>query len=157
MIFGDLCPQRVHAHLCFHGHQARRGRREGGEMSASALPASTGKRCSQLLPHRILRASHMPSLHAWLPRGGKEPQCLNAQVRKLRLLTVSPPSARKHGGGVGGSQHVTRSPQIHHVSSQGVLTCRAALISHLGSAVPTLSSLPATQHEADSYPSLSWP
>lgn len=60
MIFSDLCPQRVHARLCFHGHHAERGRREGGEMSASALPASMGKRCSQLLPHRVLRASDTP-------------------------------------------------------------------------------------------------
>lgn len=75
-----------------------RGRREGGRMSASALPASTGKGCSQLLPHGVLRASHTLSLHAWLPRRGKEPQCLNAQVGKLRLLIASPPSARKQRG-----------------------------------------------------------
>lgn len=39
-------------------------REEGGrvgEMSALALPASTGKGCSQLLPHRVLRANHTGS------------------------------------------------------------------------------------------------
>lgn len=30
MIFGDLCPQRIRAHLCFHSHHAGRRKREGG-------------------------------------------------------------------------------------------------------------------------------
>lgn len=55
-----------------------------------------------------------------------------------------------------GSWHVTRSLQIRHVSSQGASTCRAALTSHLGSAVPPPSDLPPTQHEADNHPSCSW-
>lgn len=53
-----------------------------------------------------------------------------------------------------GSWHVTRSLQIHRASSQGASTCRAALTSYLGSAVPAPSELP-TQHEADSHPSCS--
>lgn len=49
-----------------------------------------------------LEQATRPSLHAWLPRGGKEPRCLNAHSGKLRLLIVSPPSARKQGGGGAG-------------------------------------------------------
>lgn len=94
---------------------------EGGEMSASALLASTGKRCSQLLPHRV-----RPSTLGFLGVGRSLRPCLNAQVGKLRLLIVSPPYARKHGG----AGRVTRSLQIHHVSSQGASTCRAAPTSH---------------------------
>lgn len=109
MIFGDLCSQRVRAHPCFHGHHAGRGRREEGKTSASALPASTGKGCSQLLLHGVLRASHMLALHAWLPRAGKEPQCLNAQVWEVEaadcILTLCQEAE--------GSCHVTRSLQIH--------------------------------------------
>lgn len=117
-------------------------------MSASALLASTGKRCSQLLPHRV-----RPSTLGFLGVGRSLRPCLNAQVGKLRLLIVSPPYARKHGG----AGRVTRSLQIHHVSSQGASTCRAAPTSHLGSAMPTPSDLPPTQHEADSHPSCPWP
>lgn len=55
-----------------------------------------------------------------------------------------------------GSWHVTRSLQIHRVSSQGASTCRVALTSHPGSAVPTPSDLLPIQHEAESHPCLSW-
>lgn len=57
-------------------------RGEGGRervVSALALPAFTGKKCGQLLPHRVLRASYAP-----LPRGGKELYRLSAQVGQLR-------------------------------------------------------------------------
>lgn len=48
-------------------------------VSAPALPAFTGKKCGQLLPHRVLRASY-----STLPRGGKELYRLSAQVGQLR-------------------------------------------------------------------------